>query len=120
MNPNMMDLLLYVLFSMLVGAAGWMACITRARTACQAVAIRYCSRALRISMLLLPLIFVHLFLDASITATATGWLLYYGGYYSFIIFTLGSVIYVWIRVKRCTSTCRSQQGRQHVSHHPAT
>ena len=113
-----MDLLLYVLFSMLVGAAGWMTCITRARTACQAVAIRYCSWALHISMLLLlPLIYVHLFLDAAITATARGWLLYYGGYYSFIVFTLGSVIYVWIRVKRCNSSCQSQQGRQHEAHH---
>lgn len=109
MNPYLMDLLLYVLFSMLVGAAGWMACIIRARTACQAVAIRHCSWALHISMLLLPLIFIQLFLDASITATATGWLLYYGGYYSFIVFTLCSVIYVWIRVKRCNSTCQSQQ-----------
>jgi hypothetical protein len=120
MNPHLMDLLLYVLFSMLVGAAGWMACITRARTACQAVAIRNCSWALNISMLLvLPLIYVHLFLDASITATARGWLLYYGAYYSFIVFTLGSVIYVWIRVKRCNSTCQSQQGRHHESHYLA-
>ena len=119
MNPYMMDLLMYVLFSMLVGAAGWMACITQARTLCQAVAIRYCSRALHIALLLLPLIFIHLFLDASITATATGWLLYYGGYYSFIVFTLSSVIYVWIRVKRCNSTCQAKQGHQHESYHQA-
>ena len=120
MNPHLMDLLLYVLFSMLVGAAGWLACITRARTACQATAIRSCSWALHISMLLLlPLIYIHLFLDATITTTARGWLLYYGGYYSFIVFTLGSVIYVWIRVKHCNSTCQSQQGRQHESHHQA-
>jgi|GEM_PF-6544196 hypothetical protein len=118
MNPHLMDLLLYVMFSMLVGAAGWLACITRARTTCQAVAIRYCSWALHIStLLLLPLFFVHLVLDASITATAGGWLFYYGGYYSFIVFTLSSVIYVWIRVKRCNSTCQSQQGRQDESHH---
>jgi ABC-type transport system involved in cytochrome c biogenesis permease component len=116
MNPYTMDLLMYVLFSMLVGAAGWMACITRARTACQAVAIRYCSRALLVALLLLPLIFIHLFLDANITATATGWLLYYGGYYSFIVFTLGSVIYVWIRVKRCNATCQAQ-GHQRESYH---
>lgn len=116
MNPNLVDLLLYVMFSMLVGAAGWMACITRANTACQALAIQDCSWALHISMfLLLPLIYVGLFLDVSITATVGGWLLYYGGYYSFIIFTLGSVIYVWIRVKRCNSTCLLQQGRQHAS-----
>jgi hypothetical protein len=120
MNPLLMDLLLYVMFSMLIGAAGWMACIHRAGTSCQAVAIRNCSRALHISMLLvLPLIYIQLFLDSSITSTFTGWLLYYGGYYSFIVFTLGSVVYVWVRVKHCNATCQSQPERQQESHHPA-
>ena len=118
MNPHLMDLLLYVLFSILVGAAGWMACITRARATCHEVAIRCCSRALDVSiLLLLPLFYVHLFLDVSMTATAMGWLLYYGGYYSFILFTLGSVIYVWIRVKRCNSTCQVLSESQPQSHH---
>ena len=120
MNPLLMDLLLYLMFSILVGAAGWMVCIHRARTSCQAAAIRNCSRALNISLLLLmPLIYTHLFIDASITSTLAGWLLYYGGYYSFIVFTLGSVIYVWIQVKRCNAGCATEVGRQQESQHPA-
>jgi hypothetical protein len=120
MNPHLMDLLLYVLFSMLVGAAGWMACITRARATCHEVAIRCCSRALHFSLLLLmPLFYVHLLFDVSITTTAMGWLLYYGGYYSFILFTLGSVIYVWIRVNYCNSSCQLPEESQHQSHHHA-
>jgi len=120
MNPQLMDLLLYVLISILVGAAGWMACISRARATCHEVAIQCCSRALHISMLLLlPLFYVHLFLDVSITATAKGWLLYYGGYYSFIVFTLGSVIYAWLRVKYCNSTCQLADESQHQSRHHA-
>lgn len=118
MNPHLMDLLMYVMFSMLVGAAGWVVCISRARRACQAAVIRSCSRALHVSLLLLmQLFYVHLFLDASITTTAMGWLLYYGGYYSFILFTLGSVVYVWIRVKYCNSSCQLQQVHQHESPH---
>ena len=120
MNPHLLDLLLYVMFSMLVGAAGWMACITRARSTCHEVAIRCCSRAMHVSMLLLlPLFYVHLFLDASMTMTAMGWLLYYGGYYSFIVFTLGSVVYIWIRVKYCHTTCQVPEGSRHTSHHHA-
>lgn len=119
MNPLLMDLLLYVMFSMLVGAAGWMVCIHRARTSCQAVAIRNCSQALNISLLLLiPLIYIQLFLDSSITSTFAGWLLYYAGYYSFIVFTLGSVVYVWIRVNHCNATCQIEPEAQQGSHHP--
>ena len=120
MNPHLMDLLMYVMFSMLVGAAGWMVCISRAQRTCQAEVIRSCSRALHVSLLLLlPLFYVHLFLDASITTTAMGWLLYYGGYYSFILFTLSSVVYVWIRVKYCNSSCQVLEESQHHSHHHA-
>ena len=120
MNPHLMDLLLYVLFSMLIGAAGWMTCISRARATCHVVAIRSCSRALHFSiLLLLPLFYVHLLLDASITTTAMGWLLYYGAYYSFIVFTLGSVVYIWVRIKICHSNCQVAEESQHTSHHHA-
>lgn len=120
MNQQFMELLLYVLFSMLVGAAGWMACISRARATCHEVAIRCCSRALHFSiLLLLPLFYVRLLVDVGITSTAMGWLLYYGGYYSFIVFTLGSVVYIWIKVKYCNTTCQVAEDNQHTSHHHA-